>query len=61
VVDGLLTGVHEPGSSHFDLLRAFAPLPLLEEALRHADQAGYLGHEFGDTMLVLAGALSASR
>jgi S-adenosylmethionine:tRNA ribosyltransferase-isomerase len=53
--------VHEPGSSHFDLLRAFAPLPLLEEALRHADQAGYLGHEFGDTMLVLAGALSASR
>jgi S-adenosylmethionine:tRNA ribosyltransferase-isomerase len=61
VVDGLLTGVHEPGTSHFDLLGAFAPAPLLERALRHADEAGYLGHEFGDAMLVLEGALSATR
>ena len=53
VVDGLLTGIHEPGESHFELLQAFAPRPLLEDALRHAASAGYLGHEFGDSSLVL--------
>jgi S-adenosylmethionine:tRNA ribosyltransferase-isomerase len=61
VVDGLFTGVHDPGTSHFDLLGAFAPRPLVERALRHAEQAGYLGHEFGDTMLILDGAFSATR
>jgi S-adenosylmethionine:tRNA ribosyltransferase-isomerase len=59
VVDGILTGVHEPGTSHLELLRAFAPAALLEGALRHAEEVGYLGHEFGDAMLVLAGALSS--
>jgi S-adenosylmethionine:tRNA ribosyltransferase-isomerase len=54
LVDGLLTGLHEPGESHFDLLQAFAPRPLLERALAHAAAEGYLGHEFGDLSLVLA-------
>ena len=54
VVDGLLTGIHQPGESHFDLLHAFAPEPLLRRALGHADAAGYLGHEFGDSCLILA-------
>jgi S-adenosylmethionine:tRNA ribosyltransferase-isomerase len=53
VVHGLLTGIHEPGTSHFALLRAFAPVDLLEDALRHADDRGFLQHEFGDSMLVL--------
>ncbi len=53
-VDGLLTGVHEPGTSHFEMLRAFAPEPLLEEARGRAEAWGYLGHEFGDLSLVLA-------
>lgn len=53
VVHGLLTGVHEPGSSHHALLQSFAPLPLLKEAAAHAEAAGYLGHEFGDSCLVL--------
>ena len=61
VVDGLLTGIHEPGESHFELLQAFAPRPLLEDALRHAASAGYLGHEFGDSSLVLSGVLSMRR
>jgi S-adenosylmethionine:tRNA ribosyltransferase-isomerase len=52
-VDGLLTGLHEPGESHFELLQAFAPGPLLEDALVHAAREGYLGHEFGDLSLVL--------
>lgn len=54
VVHGLFTGLHEPGTSHFDLTAAFAPRPLLEAAGRHAAAHGYLGHEFGDTSLVLA-------
>ena len=53
VVDAILTGVHTPAESHFDLLRAFAPEPLLERAAAHAEREGYLAHEFGDSMLVL--------
>jgi len=53
----LLTGLHEPGTSHFALLEAFAPRSLLLKAVEHAARTGYLGHEFGDSCLVLAGAL----
>jgi S-adenosylmethionine:tRNA ribosyltransferase-isomerase len=56
VVDGLLTGFHEPGSSHLGLLRAFVPPPLLDAAYAHAQAAGYRGHEFGDSSLILAAA-----
>jgi len=55
VVDGLLTGVHEASASHYALLRAFAPADLLARATEHADQAGYLTHEFGDSWLILPG------
>jgi S-adenosylmethionine:tRNA ribosyltransferase-isomerase len=54
VVDGILTGMHEPEASHFSLLEAFAPRALLDEAHAHAQRDGYLAHEFGDSMLVLA-------
>ena len=57
LVDGLLTGLHEPGTSHFELLEAFAPKQLLLRAVDHAARTGYLQHEFGDSCLVLAGAL----
>ncbi|MEZ5964220.1 MAG: S-adenosylmethionine:tRNA ribosyltransferase-isomerase [Planctomycetota bacterium] len=53
VVDGILTGMHEPGTSHFELLRAFAPEPLLQKAERVATAHGLLSHEFGDSMLLL--------
>jgi S-adenosylmethionine:tRNA ribosyltransferase-isomerase len=46
--------MHEPGSSHHDLMGAFASPALLEAAHRHAAAAGYASHEFGDTSLVLA-------
>jgi S-adenosylmethionine:tRNA ribosyltransferase-isomerase len=54
VVDGVLTGVHEPGSSHAALLQSFASSGLLEEAHAYAERQGYRGHEFGDAVLVLA-------
>jgi S-adenosylmethionine:tRNA ribosyltransferase-isomerase len=56
VVDAILTGMHEPGSSHFDLLTAFAPADVLERAYRAAEGADYRAHEFGDSMLVRAAA-----
>lgn len=53
VVDGLLSGLHDRTTSHFGLLLAFAPLRLVERAFAHAERAGYLGHEFGDSCLIL--------
>jgi S-adenosylmethionine:tRNA ribosyltransferase-isomerase len=55
VADALFTGLHDPASSHFQLLQAFAPRKLLEEAYAHADLAGYLSHEFGDSSLIARG------
>jgi S-adenosylmethionine:tRNA ribosyltransferase-isomerase len=52
-VDGLLTGWHEPESSHLQLLEAVAGGPLLERSYRAAVAHGYLWHEFGDVHLIL--------
>jgi S-adenosylmethionine:tRNA ribosyltransferase-isomerase len=53
IVDGVLSGLHDVGSSHRALLRAFAPESLLAGAFAHAEASGYLGHEFGDACLIL--------
>jgi S-adenosylmethionine:tRNA ribosyltransferase-isomerase len=50
VVDAIVSGVHEPGSSHFDLLNAFADRATLEFADAAMDACGYRTHEFGDSM-----------
>ncbi|HRI51626.1 MAG TPA: S-adenosylmethionine:tRNA ribosyltransferase-isomerase, partial [Pseudomonadota bacterium] len=52
VVDGILTGIHSPGESHFQLLAAFCPLDLLRNSWEHAARTGYLCHEFGDLSLI---------
>lgn len=54
VVDSIVTGVHEPGTSHHALLHAFAPAQLVERALAAARERGFLAHEFGDAMLFCA-------
>ena len=54
VVSGLFTGAHDPTSSHYELLRAFAPAELLERAARFSAEQGYLAHELGDSWLILA-------
>ena len=53
VVAGLLTGFHEPGASHMDLLAALAGFEHLSLAYRAALQRKYLWHEFGDLHLIL--------
>lgn len=60
-VNGLLTGLHEPGTSHYSLLEAFAERRLLDRCFRHAESLGYLQHEFGDSCLILPGSLSAEQ
>ena len=52
-VDGLLTGWHEPESSHLQLLEAVTGPELLARSYRAAVERGYLWHEFGDLHLVL--------
>jgi S-adenosylmethionine:tRNA ribosyltransferase-isomerase len=52
VVDAILTGVHEPGESHFELLRAFADDAMLARMSAELEMHGYRGHEFGDSVLI---------
>jgi S-adenosylmethionine:tRNA ribosyltransferase-isomerase len=52
-VDGLLTGFHEPKSTHLAMLEALAPREHLLRAYRTAIACGYLWHEFGDVHLIL--------
>jgi S-adenosylmethionine:tRNA ribosyltransferase-isomerase len=53
VVDGLLTGLHEPRSSHLRMLAAFHGESLLRECYDAALAHAYLWHEFGDVHLLL--------
>jgi S-adenosylmethionine:tRNA ribosyltransferase-isomerase len=54
VADGLLTGLHEPRSSHLRMLAAFHPGDdLLARCYDQALEHGYLWHEFGDVHLLL--------
>jgi S-adenosylmethionine:tRNA ribosyltransferase-isomerase len=52
-VDGLLTGLHEPGASHLAMLEAFGGRAHLEATYRAAVEQRYLWHEFGDVHLML--------
>jgi len=52
-VDGLLTGWHEPESSHLKLLRAVGGTGLVERSYAEALRRGHLWHEFGDVHLIL--------
>jgi len=58
IVDGLISGLHAPGESHFELLQAFAPREQLERALVVAAVNGLSSHELGDACLILSSQLS---
>jgi S-adenosylmethionine:tRNA ribosyltransferase-isomerase len=53
VVDGLLTGLHEPRSSHLRMLAAFHGPDLLDACYDAALSGRYLWHEFGDVHLLM--------
>ncbi|MFN2520009.1 MAG: S-adenosylmethionine:tRNA ribosyltransferase-isomerase [Candidatus Limnocylindria bacterium] len=51
--DAMITGLHEPQASHWELLEAFVDAPLLRRAYDEARERRYLWHEFGDAMLIV--------
>jgi S-adenosylmethionine:tRNA ribosyltransferase-isomerase len=53
VVDGLLTGLHEPEASHLLMLEAVAGRAAVDRGYEQAVRGHYLWHEFGDVHLVL--------
>ncbi|MFE1430280.1 S-adenosylmethionine:tRNA ribosyltransferase-isomerase [Streptomyces fungicidicus] len=55
VVDGLLTGLHEPEASHLLMLEAVAGRASVGRGYEEALGGRYLWHEFGDVHLVLPG------
>ena len=55
VVDAIVSGTHEPGTSHYELLRAFACDTALQMASAALEQRGYRTHEFGDSVLIERG------
>ena len=52
-VDGLLTGWHQPRSTHLQILEALAGRELIDDSYREASKHGYRRHEFGDLHLIL--------
>ena len=53
VVDGLITGWHDPAASHLLLVEAVAGPRLTQVAYDAAVEGGYHWHEFGDSALLL--------
>ncbi len=52
IVDAIVSGVHAPGESHFELLRAFADDAALDAMAAATQAPGYRNHEFGDSVLI---------
>ncbi|MBI5928950.1 MAG: S-adenosylmethionine:tRNA ribosyltransferase-isomerase [Chloroflexi bacterium] len=52
-VNGLITGLHDPVTSHLAMLYALAGQDLVRTAYAEAVREGYLWHEFGDSHLIL--------
>ncbi len=52
-VDGLLTGLHDPVTSHLAMIASFLGLEGVRKAYAEAVREGYLWHEFGDSHLIL--------
>jgi S-adenosylmethionine:tRNA ribosyltransferase-isomerase len=53
-VDGLISGLHDPVTSHLAMLYAIAGQDVIRSAYAEAVHEGYLWHEFGDSHLILA-------
>ena len=52
VVDALLSGTHEPGTSHHELLRAFVAEETLARINAALERGVFRTHEFGDSVLL---------
>jgi S-adenosylmethionine:tRNA ribosyltransferase-isomerase len=54
VVDGLLTGLHDPQTTHLAMLYAISSRNAVMNGYEEAIDENYLWHEFGDTQLLLS-------
>ena len=52
VVDGLITGLHDPVTSHLAMLYTIADENRIKDAYQEAITEEYLWHEFGDSHLI---------
>lgn len=52
LVDAILTGTHEPGTSHYELLRAFVDDQTLGRIDDELNTHAYRTHEFGDSVFL---------
>ena len=60
VVDAILSGTHDPGTSHYEMLRAFTDDATLTRMSADLDAHGYRSHEFGDSVLIERNAVEES-
>lgn len=51
-IDGLLTGLHDPVTSHLAMLSAISGIDRVKGAYAEAVEQRYLWHEFGDSHLI---------
>jgi S-adenosylmethionine:tRNA ribosyltransferase-isomerase len=54
IVDAILSGTHERGTSHYELLRAFASDERLVRIDEELNGQGYRTHEYGDSVFIEA-------
>jgi S-adenosylmethionine:tRNA ribosyltransferase-isomerase len=52
VVDAVLSGAHERGTSHYELMRAFVDDETLGRMDRELNANDYSTHEFGDSIFL---------
>jgi S-adenosylmethionine:tRNA ribosyltransferase-isomerase len=52
VADAILSGTHEPGTSHHEMLRAFVDDEVLHRIDSELNRCDYRTHEFGDSIFV---------
>ncbi|MGE0171250.1 MAG: S-adenosylmethionine:tRNA ribosyltransferase-isomerase [Oligoflexales bacterium] len=48
VVNGLISGLHAPGTSHLEMSKAFCSQEHIQRGYVEAERLGYRDHEFGD-------------
>jgi S-adenosylmethionine:tRNA ribosyltransferase-isomerase len=58
-VDAIVSGTHEPGTSHYELLRAFQDDDVLRTMKSEAESLGYRTHEFGDSVWLERGRIGS--
>jgi len=51
-IDTLITGMHEPGTSHVDILNSFCSVSHIAAGYKQASKEEYRAHEYGDISLL---------